>query len=118
MALPCNRLLEVANAALITVKHIDFEKEPAKEPAKEPVKERSQKTYKKLTKNLKRDLTIFHIILYNMEKKADAPAEVPEWAQSKVPRTKHRGGVAKRHRLVSEAKKNRKTPLQGIFITF
>ena len=59
-----------------------------------------------------------------MEKKADAPAEVPEWVQSKVPRTKHRGGVAankkvaKRHRLVNEAKKNRKTPLQGIFITF
>ena len=46
MALRCNRLLAVANAALITVKHIDFEKEPAKESAKEPVKEPSQETCK------------------------------------------------------------------------
>ena len=36
MALRCSRLLAVANAALIAVKHIDIEKEPAKEPGHEP----------------------------------------------------------------------------------
>ena len=36
MALRCGRLLAVANIALITAEHIDFEKEPDKELAKEP----------------------------------------------------------------------------------
>lgn len=39
MALRCGRLLAFGNAALITAKHINFEKEPEKEPAKEPVQE-------------------------------------------------------------------------------
>ena len=39
MALRCGRLLAFGNAALITAKHINFEKEPEKEPAKEPAKE-------------------------------------------------------------------------------
>ena len=34
ITLRCSRPLAVANAALITVKHIDFKKEPAKETAK------------------------------------------------------------------------------------
>ena len=42
ITLRCSRLLAVANAALITVKHIDFKKELAKEP----VKERSQEPCK------------------------------------------------------------------------
>ena len=43
MALRSVQLLAVANAALITAKHMNFEKEPEKEPAqglcKEPCKE-------------------------------------------------------------------------------
>lgn len=59
-----------------------------------------------------------------MEKNADAPAEVPECVLSNVPTIKHPGGVAankkvaKRPHLVSEAKKDQKTPPQSIFITF
>ena len=54
-----------------------------------------------------------------MEKKADAPAEVPECVLSKVPTTKHPGGVAvskkvaKRPSLVSEAKKDQKRPCKA-----
>lgn len=39
MALRCGRLLAFGSAALITAKHINFEKEPEKEPAKEPAQE-------------------------------------------------------------------------------
>lgn len=46
ITLRCSRPVAVANAALITVKHIDFKKEPAKETAKEPVKEPSQEPCK------------------------------------------------------------------------
>lgn len=39
MALRSGRLLAFGNAALITAKHINFEKEPAKEPVQEHCKE-------------------------------------------------------------------------------
>lgn len=39
MALGCGLLLPVANAALITDKHIGFEKEPGQESEQEPCKE-------------------------------------------------------------------------------
>ena len=41
-ALCCVHLIAVVNAALITARHIDFEKEPVKEPAKEPRQEPKQ----------------------------------------------------------------------------
>ena len=82
----CGRLFAVANSALITAKNIDFEKEPIKES----VKNLDKSLAKKLTKNLKREPAKnlrkdrqkipsknFHIIVYNMETKADAPAETP-----------------------------------------
>ena len=52
IALRCGRLFAVANSALITAKHIDFEKEPIKES----VKNLDKSLAKKLTKNLKRSL--------------------------------------------------------------
>ena len=45
MVLRCGRLVAVANAALITVWHINFEKKPAKEPEKEPAKEPVQEPW-------------------------------------------------------------------------
>ena len=49
MALGCGRLLPVANAALITDKHIDFEKEPRQESKQEPCKEADKEPAKTLT---------------------------------------------------------------------
>ena len=46
MVLRSGRLVAVANAALITVWHINFEKEPAKELEKEPAKELVQEPWK------------------------------------------------------------------------
>ena len=49
MALGCGRLLPVANAALITDKHFDFEKEPGQEFEQEPCKEADKEPAKTFT---------------------------------------------------------------------
>ena len=50
MALHCGRLLAFGNAALITAKHINFQKETEKEPRKEPVQEHCREADKELVK--------------------------------------------------------------------
>ena len=49
MALGCDLLLPVANAALITDKHIGFEKEPGQESEQEPCKEAGKEPAKTFT---------------------------------------------------------------------
>lgn len=49
MALGCGLLLPVANAALITDKHIGFEKEPGQESEQEPCKEAGKEPAKTFT---------------------------------------------------------------------
>lgn len=109
MVLSCGRLRVVANAALITVKHINFEKEPEEEPVQN------------LAKKLAKDLQKLHLIIYNMAEKSLATTDtsaapaVPEQVLPNVPKTKPAKNpmriaagkkLAEHSSLACEAKKN------------